>query len=48
MTDQMPRTTIQLPKELLAKAKRFAFEEGISLAELIRRGLEMLLKTQKK
>jgi hypothetical protein len=38
----MVRTQIQLPDELYAKAKRVAEQREISLAELIRRGLETL------
>lgn len=36
----MIRTQIQLPDELHREAKRIASEQEISLAELVRRGLE--------
>ena len=39
----MTRTQIQLPDELYQRAKAFAAEREISLAELTRRGLETFL-----
>jgi len=36
----MIRTQIQLPDELYREAKRIATEQEISLAEVLRRGLE--------
>ena len=39
----MKRTQVQLPDDLYLKAKRFAAEREISLAEMTRRGLELLL-----
>lgn len=36
----MIRTQIQLPDELYSEAKRIAAEQEISLAEVLRRGLE--------
>lgn len=39
----MTRTQIQLPDALYQRAKRFAADREMSLAELTRRGLEMLL-----
>ena len=39
----MTRTQIQLPDELYRRAKRFSTEREISLAELMRRGLELML-----
>ena len=39
----MVRTQIQLPDELHERAKRLAEEKEISLAEIVRRGLEYLL-----
>jgi hypothetical protein len=39
----MTRTQIQLPDELYQRAKRFAAEREMSLAEITRRGLELLL-----
>ena len=39
----MIRTQIQLPDELHARAKRFAAEREISLAEITRRGIELFL-----
>ena len=39
----MTRTQIQLPDELHQRAKAFAAERELSLAEIIRRGLELFL-----
>lgn len=39
----MTRTQIQLPDELYQRAKRFAEERELSLAEITRRGLELFL-----
>lgn len=39
----MTRTQIQLPDELYREVKRVAAEREVSLAELVRRGLETLL-----
>lgn len=39
----MTRTQIQLPDELYQRAKAFAAQREISLAEITRRGLEMFL-----
>jgi hypothetical protein len=39
----MTRTQIQLPDELYQRAKRFAAERELSLAEMTRRGLELFL-----
>lgn len=39
----MTRTQIQLPDSLFERAKRVAAEREVSLAELTRRGLELLL-----
>jgi hypothetical protein len=40
----MTRTQIQLPDALYAQAKRVADRREISLAELVRRGLEHMLR----
>ena len=40
----MTRTQIQLPDALYAQAKRLAAREEMSLAELVRRGLEHMLR----
>jgi hypothetical protein len=40
----MTRTQIQLPDALYAQAKRVAERHEISLAELVRRGLEHMLR----
>ena len=40
----MVRTQIQLPSELHQRAKRFAAEREISLAEITRRGIEIFLE----
>ena len=39
----MTRTQIQLPDELYQRAKAFAAERELSLAEITRRGLEVFL-----
>lgn len=39
----MIRTQIQLPDELYREVKRIAAEREMSLAELVRRGLELVL-----
>jgi len=39
----MTRTQIQLPDQLYQRAKAFAAERELSLAEITRRGLEMFL-----
>lgn len=39
----MVRTQIQMPDQLFQRAKRIAESREMSLAELIRRGLELLL-----
>jgi len=39
----MTRTQIQLPDELYQRAKAFAAQKEISLAEMTRRGLELFL-----
>lgn len=39
----MRRTQVQLPDELYFRAKQFAIEREISLAEMARRGLELFL-----
>jgi hypothetical protein len=38
-----PKTQIQLPNEVYRRAKRLAEKREISMAELIRRGLELIL-----
>lgn len=40
----MIKTQIQFPDELYRRAKRFGTEREMSLAEMIRRGLELLLE----
>ncbi|MEZ5332104.1 MAG: CopG family transcriptional regulator [Thermoanaerobaculia bacterium] len=42
----MHRTTILLPEELKARAERIAARDGVSLSELIRRGLEGIIEGQ--
>jgi hypothetical protein len=37
------RTTIRLPEELIARAKRKATEEGVSMTALIEKGLRRVL-----
>ena len=40
----MTRTQIQLPDELYQRAKAFAAERELSLAEITRRGIELFLE----
>ena len=40
----MTRTQIQLPDDLYQRAKSFAAERELSLAEIMRRGLELFLE----
>ncbi len=40
----MTRTQIQLPDDLYQRAKTFAAERELSLAEITRRGLELFLE----
>jgi hypothetical protein len=40
----MARTQIQLPDDLYQRAKSFAAERELSLAEITRRGLELFLE----
>ena len=40
----MIRTQIQLPNDLYRDAKRLAAEQEITLAEVVRRGLEHMLR----
>jgi hypothetical protein len=40
----MVRTQVQLPDELYREAKRVAAEQEITLAEVVRRGLEHMLR----
>ena len=39
----MIRTQVQIPDELYERAKRFSRERELSLAEVVRRGLELFL-----
>jgi hypothetical protein len=41
----MVRTQIQLPDEVYRQAKRIAAQREISLAEVVRRGLEHMIRT---
>jgi hypothetical protein len=41
------RTTVEIPDPLLRRAKLAAVEEGITLRELITRGLETVLRSGK-
>ena len=43
----MTRTQIQLPDALYAQAKRLAERQEMSLAELVRRGLEHMIRVHK-
>jgi hypothetical protein len=40
----MVRTQVQLPDELYREAKRIAAEQEVTLAEVVRRGLEHMLR----
>ena len=39
----MVRTQVQLPEEKLAELRRRAAEEGVSVSELVRRGVDRVL-----
>jgi hypothetical protein len=41
----MVRTQVQLTKEQVAALKKLAAEQGVSLAEMMRRGVDLLLKS---
>jgi hypothetical protein len=41
----MIRTQVQLPDEVYRQAKRIAAQREISLAEVVRRGLEHMIRT---
>ena len=43
----MTRTQIQLPDALYAQAKRLAERQEMSLAELVRRGLEHMIRVHR-
>ena len=42
----MRRTTIMLPEDLKSRAVKYAQKRGLSMGELIRHALEMLLSTK--
>jgi Arc/MetJ-type ribon-helix-helix transcriptional regulator len=42
---KMVRTQVQLPEEELAELRRLAAEEGVSVSELVRRGVRQLLRS---
>lgn len=42
----MHRTTILIPEELKARAERIAERDGVSLSELIRRGLAGIVEEE--
>lgn len=44
----MVRTQVQLPEEQLKELRRIAAEEGISLSELVRRGVRELLESRRR
>lgn len=44
----MVRTQVQLPEEQLAVLRRMAAEEGVSVSELVRRGVAQLLESRRK
>ena len=43
----MVRTQVQLPEEELAALRRLAAEEGVSVSELVRRGVRQLLRSRR-
>jgi metal-responsive CopG/Arc/MetJ family transcriptional regulator len=43
----MNRTHIYLPEPLLAKLRKLSNKEDVSLSELIRRAIEMMLAAQR-
>ncbi len=44
----MVRTQIQLPERDLAELRRLAAEEGISVSELVRRGIRRVLEDKRR
>lgn len=45
---RMVRTQVQLPEEQIAILRRMAAEEGVSVSELVRRGVARLLESRLK
>jgi len=44
----MVKTQVQLPEEDLAELRRTAAEEGVSVSELVRRGVKHVLASRRK
>jgi len=44
----MVKTQVQLPEEDLAELRRLAAEEGVSVSELVRRGVKQVLEAKRK
>ena len=44
----MVKTQVQLPEEDLAELRRMAAEEGVSVSEIVRRGVRHVLEAQYK
>ena len=44
----MVRTQVQLPEDDLAELRRLAAEEGVSVSELVRRGVKQVLDANRK
>ena len=44
----MVKTQVQLPEEDLAELRRMAAEEGVSVSELVRRGVKQVLEAKGK
>lgn len=44
MKQPMIRTNFYYPKQMLARLKQVSLSEGLPVSELIRRGIELLLK----
>lgn len=44
MGTSMVKTQVQLPEEDLARLRRLAAEEGVSVSELVRRGVRRVLE----
>ncbi len=43
----MVKTQVQLPEEDLAELRRLAAQEGVSVSELVRRGVKEVLKAKR-
>jgi Arc/MetJ-type ribon-helix-helix transcriptional regulator len=47
-SEAMVRTQVQLPEDDLAELRRLAAEEGVSVSELVRRGVKEVLAARRR